>query len=97
MSTKTTFKRVALVAVAALGFGVLTSVAPATAAGTTNSPTSLTVGTIPTHRVGVLSSTPVTVNLPAGWTIANADSFTLVARVLTAPAGSNSVGVAASG
>jgi len=32
MSTKTTFKRVALVAVAALGFGVLTSVAPASAA-----------------------------------------------------------------
>ncbi len=31
MSTKTTFKRIALVAVAALGFGVLTSVAPATA------------------------------------------------------------------
>ena len=32
MSTKTTFKRVALVAVAALGFGVLSSVAPAQAA-----------------------------------------------------------------
>jgi hypothetical protein len=31
MSTKTTFKRIALVAVAALGFGVLTSVAPASA------------------------------------------------------------------
>jgi len=31
MSTKTTFKRIALVAVAALGLGVLTSVAPATA------------------------------------------------------------------
>ena len=35
MSTKTTFKRVALVAVASLGFGVLTSVAPASAAITT--------------------------------------------------------------
>jgi hypothetical protein len=33
MSTKTTFKRIALVAVAAMGFGVLTSVAPATAVG----------------------------------------------------------------
>ena len=32
MSTKTTFKRVALVAVASLGFGVITSVAPASAA-----------------------------------------------------------------
>ena len=36
MSTKTTFKRVALVAVAALGLGVLTSVAPASAAANTN-------------------------------------------------------------
>jgi hypothetical protein len=53
MSTKTTFKRIALVTVAALGFGVLTSVAPATAADTyadgtytasvTPSTTSLTV------------------------------------------------------
>jgi hypothetical protein len=32
MSTKTTFKRIALVTVAALGFGMMTSVAPATAA-----------------------------------------------------------------
>ena len=35
MSTKTTFKRIALVAVASLGFGVLTSVAPASAAAST--------------------------------------------------------------
>jgi hypothetical protein len=35
MSTKTTFKRVALVAVASLGFGVLTSIAPAIAGATT--------------------------------------------------------------
>jgi len=35
MSTKTTFKRVALVTVAALGFGVLTSVAPASAVAST--------------------------------------------------------------
>ena len=49
MSTKTTLKRVALVAVAALSFGVLTSVAPASAvastytSGSTLSATSLTV------------------------------------------------------
>ena len=36
MSTKTTFKRIALVAVASLGFGVLTSVAPANAAALTS-------------------------------------------------------------
>jgi hypothetical protein len=41
MSTKTTFKRIALVAVAALGFGVLTSVAPASAL-TTEYVTSIT-------------------------------------------------------
>jgi hypothetical protein len=35
MSTKTTFKRIALVTVAALGFGVLTSVAPASATALT--------------------------------------------------------------
>jgi hypothetical protein len=34
MSTKTTFKRIALVAVASLGFGVLTSIAPASATST---------------------------------------------------------------
>jgi trimeric autotransporter adhesin len=51
MSTKTTFKRIALVTVAALGFGVLTSVVPAQAAAATalnavvgpNGATSLTV------------------------------------------------------
>jgi hypothetical protein len=45
MSTKTTFKRVALVAVASMGFGVLTSVTPASAAdsGFSVGYTSLTV------------------------------------------------------
>jgi hypothetical protein len=38
MSTKTTFKRIALVTVAALGFGVLTSVAPASAVSTAAAP-----------------------------------------------------------
>jgi len=53
MSTKTTFKRIALVTVAALGFGMLSSVSPATAAPSTalnvavgpNGATSLTVVT----------------------------------------------------
>jgi trimeric autotransporter adhesin len=36
MSTKTIYKRIALVAVASLGFGVLTSVSPASAAGLTD-------------------------------------------------------------
>jgi hypothetical protein len=83
MSTKTTFKRVALVAVAALGFGVLTSVAPASAAGST--PTAITVGTIPTAQVGVTSSVPVTVAFPAA---SASDTFTVNVRVTSAPAGS---------
>ena len=57
MSTKTTFKRVALVAVAALGFGLLTSVAPASA---TDAPA--TVGT-PTV-VGGTTNQPVTISVP---------------------------------
>lgn len=95
MSTKTTFKRIALVTVAALGFGML-SVVPSQAV-TSNAPTSITVGTVATCRVNVSCSTPVTLNLPAGWTISGADSFTVVARVISAPNGSNSVGQAASG
>jgi hypothetical protein len=47
MSTKTNFKRVALVAVAALGLGVLTSVAPANAAVAANTVYSPTVGNNP--------------------------------------------------
>ena len=65
MSTKTTFKRIALVTVAALGFGVLTSVAPASAAGNTELPSSIAVGTIPAHRAGVASNTPIVLNLPS--------------------------------
>jgi trimeric autotransporter adhesin len=85
MSTKTTFKRIALVAVAALGFGVLTSVAPASAAGEAT-PTSIVVGTIPSASVGTLHRTPITVNFPAN--TAGSDSFTISVRVTAAPAGS---------
>ena len=45
MSTKTTLKRIALVAVSALGFGVLSSVAPASAADHTTYVSSITVTT----------------------------------------------------
>ena len=73
MSTKTTFKRVALVVVAALGFGVLTSVAPALAvAGTPETATSVVIGTVPTGRVGVASNVPFkiyTAGLIAGETL----------------------------
>jgi hypothetical protein len=83
MSTKTTFKRIALVAVAALGFGVLTSVAPATAAPVT--PTLVTVGTVPVAQVGVTHTTPITFTAPFA---AQTDTHVVTVRVISAPAGS---------
>ena len=94
MSTKTTLKRAALVAVSALGIGLLSAVTtPASA--TSRTATSITVGTVPTCRVGALCSIPVTFNLPAGSELG--DSLTVVAKVTSAPAASNSIGYPASG
>ena len=56
MSTKTTFKRIALVAVAALGLGVLTSVAPANAVATVAVPT---VGATASYALNTTSITLV--------------------------------------
>jgi trimeric autotransporter adhesin len=61
MSTKTTFKRIALVAVAALGLGVLTSVAPASAAR----PTAAADGFLP---IVSFASGPVTGTVGAEYT-----------------------------
>ncbi|NBO27146.1 MAG: hypothetical protein EBU96_10245, partial [Actinobacteria bacterium] len=94
MSTKTTLKRVALVVVSALGFGLMSSVAPASA--TPREATSITVGTVPSCRVGASCSIPVTFTLPAATSV-TADTFTIVAKVVSAPAASNSVGSPASG
>jgi hypothetical protein len=71
MSTKTTFKRIALVAVAALGLGVLSSVAPAnaTATGMTLDRSSITV--VSTGANGV--ETPVAV---FAITVTNTDTGT---------------------
>jgi hypothetical protein len=79
MSTKTTFKRVALVTVAALGFGMLTGVATANAATVS----SITVGTIPTARVGESVTIPITINLSGAGT-ANETSV-VAAKVSSAP------------
>jgi len=79
MSTKTTFKRIALVAVAALGFGLLSSVAPASA---TDAPA--TVGTPVVF--GGTTGQPVVIAVPvtfASTTVAGdsvAVSAVLVAR-----------------
>ena len=83
MSTKTTFKRIALVTVAALGFGMLSTV---TASAAANEPTAITVGTIPTAQVGVANTTPITVTLPSN--SATTDTFGVYVRVTSAPAGS---------
>ena len=96
MSTKTTFKRVALVAVASMGFGLLSVVVAPVSSATPREATAITVGTVPTCRTGALCSIPVTFNLPAA-TVVNTDSFTVVAKVTSAPAASNSYGSAASG
>jgi hypothetical protein len=70
MSTKTTFKRIALVAVAALGLGVVSSVAPASAATvyttsiavTTNkAPVAGSTGTAVTHTVRFSTATTAAV------------------------------------
>jgi len=85
MSTKTTFKRIALVAVAALGLGVLSSVAPATALNT--KATTLTVGTVGPARVGVAAIIPVTVSVTPSATGA-VDTTTVSVKITSAPTGS---------
>jgi trimeric autotransporter adhesin len=80
MSTKTTFKRIALVAVAALGFGML-SVVPSTA--TARTAASIVVGEIPSSRVGQSAYVPVKVYLPSG-TVAT-DTMTINAEITAAP------------
>jgi hypothetical protein len=89
MSTKTTFKRIALVTVAALGFGVLTAVAPAFAAAPTPgvfTPTN-TVTTL-AGRIGQQVSVPLVGDLAvqaAGTTSAVA-YLRIAAAMTSAPA-----------
>ena len=80
MSTKTTFKRIALVAVAALGFGML-SVVPSQATAVTAA--SIVVGEIPASRVGTTSYVPVKVYLTSA-TVAS-DTITINAEITSAP------------
>jgi hypothetical protein len=96
MSTKTTFKRVALVAVASMGFGLLSVIVAPASSATPREATAITVGTVPTCRVMTTCTVPVTFNLPAA-TVVGTDSFTVVAKVTSAPAASNSYGSAAGG
>jgi hypothetical protein len=84
MSTKTTFKRIALVAVAALGLGTLT-VAPATA-GVITTVTGITAGTSSPARLGVAATNTLTITSSA--TLASGNEIAVYAKVTSAPAGS---------
>ena len=64
MSTKTTFKRVALGTVAALGFGMLSIVAVPSANAEATLPV-ISVGAITGARAGVAITVPVTVSISA--------------------------------
>ncbi len=84
MSTKTSIKRIALVAVSALGFGILTSIAPANAAVT-----GVSAGTPQPARVGVWSAqTLITVSSGAG-----AAAQDISAQITAAPTGSTLAGL----
>jgi trimeric autotransporter adhesin len=88
MSTKTTFKRVALVAVASLGFGVLTSVAPANAAA--SDVTAIAAGTSAPARTGVFGG-ETTLTLTSGTTVET--SVTVTAQITASPALSSAAGL----
>jgi len=82
MSTKTTFKRVALVVVAALGFGVLSSVAPATA-GDGRVASSISIGAATSFKSGAVNIIPITVTFPS--TNVVGDSTTVTVQITSAP------------
>jgi trimeric autotransporter adhesin len=89
MSTKTTFKRVALVTVAALGFGVL-SVAPSNAAAIDTSTATLSfAGGATTATAAITSSESATVSVRSGFVLsgANLETMTVKANIIDAPSG----------
>ncbi|QLL24299.1 hypothetical protein DLE04_00865 [Actinobacteria bacterium IMCC26103] len=86
MSTKTTFKRIALVTVAALGFGVM-SVVPSTAA---TSADTLTLSAATASMKDSETSTAQTATV-AFYAETTTDSMTVTAYVTSAPAGSTAV------
>jgi hypothetical protein len=83
MSTTTTFKRIAFVTVAALGFGLLSTVAPASASVAMDTLT-VTDGTASVgDSVTATSATATLTFLPS----ATADSISVTASLVSAPAG----------
>jgi trimeric autotransporter adhesin len=98
MSTKTTFKRVALVAVASLGFGVLTSVAPASASDVTNANVgAITASTPGTGRVNNPISSTISIAAGAANKVID-ETIYLRAIMISRPATSTAtVGFSAAG
>ena len=90
MSTKTTFKRVALVAVASLGFGML-SVVPSSAtagdAATNASISSITVTNPTTPSVGAAAAFSIAVKNATQIAAGTADTYAVRAKITSAPAG----------
>jgi trimeric autotransporter adhesin len=85
MSTKTTFKRIALVAVAAMGFGVLTSVTPASA----NTDSGFSVGYTSLTVVGAANAgtafLPVNITAPTGGPAGLQATESITAQVIAWP------------
>jgi len=90
MSTKTTFKRVALVAVASLGFGML-SVTPSSAtagdAATNASIASITVTNPTTPSVGATAAFTIAVKNATQIAAGTADTYAVRAKITSSPAG----------
>jgi hypothetical protein len=87
MSTKTTFKRVALVAVASLGFGVLSSVAPANATeASTGVVTSVAVAAS-AASVGLNTNTTLTATIAHGNVAAATNTISIKGVVTSKPIG----------
>jgi hypothetical protein len=95
MSTKTTLKRIALVAVSALGFGLMSVVtAPvARADGQQELVSSIATGTAGSHRAGSFGYTDIVLNMPT--TFAVGDTVVVGVGLLTCPATSTLCSVSA--
>ena len=96
MSTKTNFKRIALVAVASLGFGLL-SVAPSNSAVNADTLTIKNTAGTTTSAITVANGETITVASSATATLswlpgtANTDSVTIVAALVSAPTGNTAL------
>jgi hypothetical protein len=87
MSTKTTFKRVALVTVAALGFGTVSAISPANAVGV-----SFTTNATSYTAVGAANASPqitVAITLTADTGVALASGESLTVSTVGVPAGTS--------